>query len=249
MSRRSRRVSSAATTSAAASSAASRGGASAVSPMGVPASTSVPVTRPILAARPRHQDPAGAARTAGPGSAPRPPSHALGRCARRAQPRSLRWRGDAVTPRPTPSRAEPPAAAAAPVAAAAAPLRLRGPRRGPTSGSGWCRRSPSRAPRCGRRSGVPPAMAARARTLDRLGRAAAGHAGRRADCGSGTWAARTTVIFDETYYAKDAWSLLQFGYEGNWPKDANTEILAAPAAHPAHRRRVATWCTRRSASG
>lgn len=42
VSRRSRLVSSAATTSAAASSAASRGGASATSPIGVPASTSRP---------------------------------------------------------------------------------------------------------------------------------------------------------------------------------------------------------------
>jgi dolichyl-phosphate-mannose-protein mannosyltransferase len=25
-----------------------------------------------------------------------------------------------------------------------------------------------------------------------------------------------TIIFDETYYAKDAWSLLQFGYEAEW---------------------------------
>ncbi|WP_431042578.1 dolichyl-phosphate-mannose--protein mannosyltransferase [Streptomyces sp. P1-3] len=33
------------------------------------------------------------------------------------------------------------------------------------------------------------------------------------------------VIFDETYYAKDAWSLLEFGYETNWPKDANDRIL------------------------
>ncbi len=46
VSRRSRRVSSAATTSAPASSSASRGGASEMSPMGVPASTRVPVTRP-----------------------------------------------------------------------------------------------------------------------------------------------------------------------------------------------------------
>ena len=24
------------------------------------------------------------------------------------------------------------------------------------------------------------------------------------------------IMFDETYYAKDAWSLLQHGYEGEW---------------------------------
>lgn len=33
------------------------------------------------------------------------------------------------------------------------------------------------------------------------------------------------VIFDETYYAKDAWSLLQRGYETSWPDGANEEIL------------------------
>ena len=26
------------------------------------------------------------------------------------------------------------------------------------------------------------------------------------------------LVFDETYYAKDAWSLLKFGYERNWPR-------------------------------
>lgn len=38
------------------------------------------------------------------------------------------------------------------------------------------------------------------------------------------------VVFDETYYAKDAWSLLRFGYEGNWPdrKIADPQILAHP---------------------
>jgi len=34
------------------------------------------------------------------------------------------------------------------------------------------------------------------------------------------------LIFDETYYAKDAWSLLHFGYERNWPEGANDQILA-----------------------
>jgi dolichyl-phosphate-mannose--protein O-mannosyl transferase len=38
------------------------------------------------------------------------------------------------------------------------------------------------------------------------------------------------VVFDETYYAKDAWALLKLGYEGTWPdgKIANREILADP---------------------
>ncbi|MGP4002584.1 dolichyl-phosphate-mannose--protein mannosyltransferase [Streptomyces sp. 8N706] len=40
------------------------------------------------------------------------------------------------------------------------------------------------------------------------------------------------VIFDETYYAKDAWSLLQYGYEGTWPKNANDLILADPQRIP-----------------
>jgi dolichyl-phosphate-mannose-protein mannosyltransferase len=35
-----------------------------------------------------------------------------------------------------------------------------------------------------------------------------------------------SLMFDETYYAKDAYSLLKFGYERNWPKDADSSILA-----------------------
>ncbi len=34
------------------------------------------------------------------------------------------------------------------------------------------------------------------------------------------------LIFDETYYAKDAWTLLHFGYERNWPDGANDAIVA-----------------------
>ncbi|MEU8588345.1 phospholipid carrier-dependent glycosyltransferase [Streptomyces sp. NPDC048664] len=37
------------------------------------------------------------------------------------------------------------------------------------------------------------------------------------------------VIFDETYYAKDAWALVHDGYEANWPKNANDLII-----HHAH---------------
>ena len=40
------------------------------------------------------------------------------------------------------------------------------------------------------------------------------------------------VIFDETYYAKDAWSLLHFGYEGTWPDNANDQILGHPQKIP-----------------
>lgn len=35
------------------------------------------------------------------------------------------------------------------------------------------------------------------------------------------------IVFDETYYAKDAWSLLQYGYEGTWGdgKEVHPQIL------------------------
>nr|WP_233549606.1 phospholipid carrier-dependent glycosyltransferase [Cellulomonas rhizosphaerae] len=32
------------------------------------------------------------------------------------------------------------------------------------------------------------------------------------------------LVFDETYYVKDAWSLLQNGYEANWDENANPEF-------------------------
>ena len=58
------------------------------------------------------------------------------------------------------------------------------------------------------------------------------------------------VIFDETYYAKDAWSLLHHGYEGTWPdKIADTQILADPQPSRSPTDAGATSCTRRSASG
>ncbi|MFD6417384.1 dolichyl-phosphate-mannose--protein mannosyltransferase [Streptomyces sp. NPDC060194] len=37
------------------------------------------------------------------------------------------------------------------------------------------------------------------------------------------------VIFDETYYAKDAWGLLRHGYEVDWAENANKLILADPS--------------------
>ncbi|MGW3622172.1 dolichyl-phosphate-mannose--protein mannosyltransferase [Streptomyces sp. NPDC000880] len=40
------------------------------------------------------------------------------------------------------------------------------------------------------------------------------------------------VIFDETYYAKDAWALINQGYEGSWPKDIDKAILANPDKVP-----------------
>jgi dolichyl-phosphate-mannose--protein O-mannosyl transferase len=40
------------------------------------------------------------------------------------------------------------------------------------------------------------------------------------------------VIFDETYYPKDAWSLLRNGYETGWPKDADKLLTGAtPSVH------------------
>ncbi|MFI8343991.1 dolichyl-phosphate-mannose--protein mannosyltransferase [Streptomyces sp. NPDC085639] len=38
------------------------------------------------------------------------------------------------------------------------------------------------------------------------------------------------LLFDETYYAKDAWATIQQGYEASWPKNANNAILANPDA-------------------
>jgi dolichyl-phosphate-mannose-protein mannosyltransferase len=42
------------------------------------------------------------------------------------------------------------------------------------------------------------------------------------------------LVFDETYYAKDAWALLRLGYEGTWPdrRIADPEILADPQRIP-----------------
>ncbi|MFG3053665.1 dolichyl-phosphate-mannose--protein mannosyltransferase [Kitasatospora sp. NPDC048239] len=42
------------------------------------------------------------------------------------------------------------------------------------------------------------------------------------------------VVFDETYYAKDAWSMLRLGYEGNWPDHlaSDPQILGSPQVIP-----------------
>ncbi|MER6104696.1 phospholipid carrier-dependent glycosyltransferase [Streptomyces sp. NPDC001832] len=37
------------------------------------------------------------------------------------------------------------------------------------------------------------------------------------------------LIFDETYYAKDAWALVNQGYEADWPKDIDKLILEDPS--------------------
>ncbi len=41
-----------------------------------------------------------------------------------------------------------------------------------------------------------------------------------------------TLVFDETYYAKDALSLLQLGYEGAWPEGANEGFAAGSPPSP-----------------
>ncbi|MFE9256249.1 dolichyl-phosphate-mannose--protein mannosyltransferase [Streptomyces sp. NPDC006879] len=38
------------------------------------------------------------------------------------------------------------------------------------------------------------------------------------------------VIFDETYYAKDSWAVIQQGYEANWPKDIDKSIIKDPSS-------------------
>ncbi|HPG76306.1 MAG TPA: dolichyl-phosphate-mannose--protein mannosyltransferase, partial [Rhodoglobus sp.] len=30
-----------------------------------------------------------------------------------------------------------------------------------------------------------------------------------------------TLVFDETFYVKDAWTLVNLGYEGQWPAEAD----------------------------
>lgn len=49
------------------------------------------------------------------------------------------------------------------------------------------------------------------------------------------------LVFDETYYVKDAWSLIELGYEGTWPTDydasfaaGDTSGLSANASYPVH---------------
>ncbi|GAA2935516.1 hypothetical protein GCM10020221_34120 [Streptomyces thioluteus] len=54
------------------------------------------------------------------------------------------------------------------------------------------------------------------------------------------------VIFDETYYAKDAWALWKYGYEAKWPDDINGRIIQG-YDHVADA--PTSSCTRRSASG
>lgn len=41
-----------------------------------------------------------------------------------------------------------------------------------------------------------------------------------------------TLVFDETYYVKDAASLIAFGYEGRWPDDANARFESGELTQP-----------------
>lgn len=50
-----------------------------------------------------------------------------------------------------------------------------------------------------------------------------------------------TLVFDETYYVKDAWSLITLGYEGTWPNNydasfvaGNVSGLAVKGGYPVH---------------
>ena len=56
-------------------------------------------------------------------------------------------------------------------------------------------------------------------------------------------------LFDETYYAKDAWSLWHHGYVTGYVADANEKILAGHLDRPLDRPRRAWSCTPRPASG
>ena len=60
-------------------------------------------------------------------------------------------------------------------------------------------------------------------------------------------------VFDETYYAKDAWSLWHFGYARDYVDNdggnANKHILAGQTDRPLEARRRRWWSTPRSASG
>ncbi len=35
-----------------------------------------------------------------------------------------------------------------------------------------------------------------------------------------------SLVFDETYYVKDSWTLLHLGYEARWPAEANASFNA-----------------------
>lgn len=56
------------------------------------------------------------------------------------------------------------------------------------------------------------------------------------------------VVFDETYYAKDALALLRFGWERNTVENADKMLIADPDSDIWRRARH-SWRIRRSASG
>src|SRR6476646_6615523 len=167
-SRRSRRVSSAATTSAVASSAARRGGASSTRPIGVAASTSVPVAAGVAGVVMRPIMAADAAVPSLSVTLPAPLVRTVGLSRTAA--------GDVV-----------------PSAAARARMRAR-----------------DNDPVLAWVGTVAVTLLAAFLRLWDLGKPRA-------------------FLFDETYYAKDAWSLLHFGYAQDYVDKANAEILAG---HP-----------------
>ncbi len=266
MSRRSRRVSSAAITSAVASSLTSRGGASETSPMGVPANTSTPVTRPILpgfgagparrgfsdepgsfggtgrtgARRPYdvrvNGDMAATAPTgAGPTGTDHTPPGGVGVLGRADEPSPAvpapRGRPDGAGNDPDGSPGEAPGDGRGRLPAWR--LRLAGygynPPERATLGERLVPPMPERGgpPLVLNRLGIfPPAWlwAWLCRWAGWLGPlAVALFGGVLRFTGLGTPHA---VIFDETYYAKDAYALWHGGYEINWGEGANEAIMA-----------------------
>ena len=55
------------------------------------------------------------------------------------------------------------------------------------------------------------------------------------------------LVFDETYYVKDAYSLLVNGFEANWGDNPNPAFEAGDTSGLTDA--ASTWCTRRWASG
>ena len=182
-----------------------------MSPMGVPARTRVPGQLS------RAHPPRGRRIRTHPRALTHPCTGLTQRC-------SLRWRGDQYRVlHGHPAGPGPPGPAAV-VAAEAAPIRLHG------AAQKRCTRAPGAAVRraqsrgCGRSSACP----GRSPSASRAGRAGCGPllvtlvAGVMRFWNLGSPKA---VIFDETYYAKDAWALVHRGFELSWGKNVDSQIL------------------------
>ncbi|GHI23452.1 hypothetical protein Shyd_48230 [Streptomyces hydrogenans] len=231
--RASRRVSSAATMSAPSSSDTSRGGASAMSPDGGPCEYQRSSHPPILPA-PHHPR----------GTPPRPRT---GDAHRRSP---YDWRGDPYRTRgpggPAPHGADRGRAVVVGSCGCGASATVRPPpARSPSArGTGSTRRTTRPSPRVTSLLGLGPAAA------DRLWRLATWGGPLLVAAVAGVlrfWnlGKPHAVIFDETYYAKDSWALINQGYEGAWAKDIDKTILTNPdsvlipthpgyVVHPAH---------------